>query len=267
MLSPWISLVPLLVFILAALAGMALRSRLREKHKTEETTNLLRATITMLVTFAALVLGLLINSAKHSFDDANEAVHQFASAIVELNGALGTAGKPADPIRQQLIAYTAAMIASTWTTETPPAGDYYPKQVDSNENGIIMESAQLGAILTSIHHAILGLPTATEAQLEVQQDSLRLMDNVWQRRWDLITVSDVSFSTPFLLMLTFWLAIVFLSLGLTTPFNALSALAIALSAIAIASALFVIVDLSALYDGLFTISSTPMRGVLTQMLR
>jgi hypothetical protein len=64
----------------------------------------------------------------------------------------------------------------------------------------------------------------------------------------------------------FWLFIVFLCLGLNTPVNAVSLITISLGAIALASALFVVVDLNGLYSGIFIISSEPMRGALAQML-
>jgi membrane-bound ClpP family serine protease len=64
----------------------------------------------------------------------------------------------------------------------------------------------------------------------------------------------------------FWLVVIFLCFGLSAPFNHLSFMVTALSALALASALFVIIDLYTPYTGIFTISSAPARQALAEIL-
>ena len=76
-----------------------------------------------------------------------------------------------------------------------------------------------------------------------------------------------SLSTPFFAVLVFWLIVIYLCFGLSAPFNHLSFIVTALSALALSSALFVIIDLYTPYSGLFTVSSVPPRAALGEMLR
>jgi hypothetical protein len=220
----------------------------------------------MLVTFAAIVLGLLITSSKTSFDTADNAMTTYASTLNNLNDVLREAGPAAAPIRQSLAQYTAAAIASTWVTQRPPPGNYYPRNVNDTDNGVTYESPQLGSQLRGIDTAISNLPAQNAMQAQAQKNCAAAMAEVVRQRWATIAASQVSLSTPFFVVLVFWLFIVFLCLGLSTPWNALSVITICLSAIALASALFVVADLNGLYSGVFVISSAPMRGVLSQIL-
>ena len=63
-----------LVFLLllaSTALGMFVKGRLSERHHNHETIELVGLAITMLVTFAALVMSLLIYSVKGAFDEAN----------------------------------------------------------------------------------------------------------------------------------------------------------------------------------------------------
>src|SRR3954463_7306440 len=58
----------LVVLLCSSAAGLFIRPLLSERHITREIFELIQLVTTMLVTFAALVLGLLTSSAKTSFD-------------------------------------------------------------------------------------------------------------------------------------------------------------------------------------------------------
>ena len=66
-------------------------------------------------------------------------------------------------------------------------------------------------------------------------------------------------------MLVFWLVILFL--GLSAPPDAMAVIVIALSAVSITRAVFVILDLDLPYGGLFGIPSASMRNALADMMR
>jgi hypothetical protein len=267
MSNAWLSTcIPLVSMLVAAVLGMRIRLSLREHHKNVETTDLLRVTVTMLVTFAAIVLGLLITSSKANFDTADDAMQTYAAVLSDLDDALQDAGPAAAPIRQQLAEYTAAAIASTWTTQPPPPGNYYPHNIANADDGMTYESKALGDRLREINSEISKLPDQTADQIQNRQACASAMAEVLQQRWTTIEASQVSLSTPIFIVLVFWLFIVFLCLGLNTPMNAVSAITLGLGAVALASALFVVVDLNGLYSGIFIISSEPMRGTLVQML-
>jgi hypothetical protein len=86
-----------------------------------------------------------------------------------------------------------------------------------------------------------------------------------QVRWRIVENSGSSISTPFFVVLMLWLAAVFAGFGLSAPRNRLSYIMITLGAPAIASAIYVIVDLDRPFDGIFSVSSQPLRDALTQL--
>ena len=90
-------------------------------------------------------------------------------------------------------------------------------------------------------------------------------ERLMQVRWRLVEDSGSSISTPFYVILMLWLAAVFASFGLNAPRNLLSYATVTLGALAIASAIYVIVDLDRPFDGIFSVSSQPLRDALTQL--
>ncbi|WP_428542433.1 hypothetical protein [Rhodopila sp.] len=264
--SPWTSLVALLLFLLASGFGAFVRPKLNERHRTRETIELLQVTVTMLVTFAAIVLGLLITSAKNSFDTVEADVRSYSVALMQLDQALVAAGPPGLPIRENLARYTAAAIASTWTGEAPPEGNYYPRSLAKSPTDLAEESSSLRAVLAMVQASIRDLADTTVAQRDIQAECQRQMDRVFKLRWALIEASQGSLSVPFFIVLVFWLSVIFLCFGLSCPVNPLSIVITSLSGVALTSALFVVIDLNTLFDnGFFTISSQSLRAALTEM--
>ena len=86
-------------------------------------------------------------------------------------------------------------------------------------------------------------------------------------RWTVIEGARGSISTPFYWVLVFWLVILFACLGLSAPPDAMAVIVIALSAVSITRAVFVILDLDLPYGGLFGIPSASMRNALADMMR
>src|ERR1700677_4012089 len=120
----------LLVFVLLLTGtgvGVLVRPLLPEEHKAHETVQLIQLVIGMLVTFAALVLGLMTASAKNNFDSVSNDFRTYASDLIRLDSSLLEYGADANKARVVLRAYTAAAIASTWPHEPAPAGNNYPR--------------------------------------------------------------------------------------------------------------------------------------------
>ena len=76
-----------------------------------------------------------------------------------------------------------------------------------------------------------------------------------------------SFTPPFYWVLVIWLSILFGSFGVTARPNAMVGTITVLSALSIAIAVFVILDMDEPYGGLFGVPSTAMRNALTDMMR
>ena len=144
------AMVLLLILLCGSALGVFVRPLLSERHRSQETTDLIRLVVTMLVTFAALVLGLLTSSGKASFDTVDNDLRGFAIQLIQLDRSLRQFGSETDAARTLLRSYTAAAIASTWTQEPKPAGDYYPRQVSPPPSENSIESTSLGDMLARL---------------------------------------------------------------------------------------------------------------------
>jgi hypothetical protein len=255
----------LALLVVATLAGMLVRPLLPEEHKAHETVQLIQLVIGMLVTFAALVLGLMTASAKATFDGVGDGVRTYAADLIQLDVMLREYGLDADPIRRDLRTYMAAAIATTWPQEPEPPGGYDHRYASTGNHAEHLEDHGLGNLLTQTEQALRRLHPADAFHEKLQGDSLMRFDRVIQARWTLIEDAHNSISQPFLKTLTFWLIVIFLSFGLIAPRNALALVVMTLGALSIASAIYVIVDLDTPFTGPIVISSQPLRDALVDL--
>ena len=103
-----------LALLVAAAIGFATQRRLRPHHISHETFDSVRLLMSMLLTFTALVLGLLTSSAKERHDSYDRLLSDYSADLIELDHRLRVYGSDAEEIRMSLRAYTAAAIADTW---------------------------------------------------------------------------------------------------------------------------------------------------------
>ncbi|MFC0398224.1 hypothetical protein [Paraburkholderia rhizosphaerae] len=261
------ALVVFVVLLVGTAIGWFVKPLLPEEHKAHETVQLIQLVMGMLVTFAALVLGLLTASAKSGFDTVGSDFRVYASDLIQLDQTLREFGKEADPVRALLRVYTAEAIASTWPGEPAPKGDYYPKRAFPSTGFNQLESLELGDMLNAATTEARNLRVQNPAQQRALVQIMNQFDLLTAARWKLLEEAHSSISRPFLAMLAFWLFVIFLSFGLIAPRNALALVMMMLGAISIASAMYVIVDLDTPLTGPLIVSSQPMRDALSHLNR
>ena len=92
------------------LLGLLLRNLLPEHHLSDESLGVVKLGVGSIATLSALVLGLLIASAKGSYDRVNDEVNQTAVDVITLDRALANYGPETKDVRLQLRqAYASAM--------------------------------------------------------------------------------------------------------------------------------------------------------------
>jgi hypothetical protein len=264
MQNPINSVFLFLVLCASAALGFHVHKRLPETHRTPESVSLMQLVVMLLVNFTAIVLGLLTTSVKGGFDAAYAARSDDAAQIVQLDRCLRDYGPETAAIRARLRGYVGAVIASTWPNEPRPAGVDYPDMTKVPRFG---EAPSLSDVLGDIGIDIRSLAPATLLQQNVERDCDARYRDVLNARWKAIESERASISIPFYWVLVFWLAILFGSFGLTTRPNATIMALIALCALSITVAVFVILDLDEPYGGLFGIPSTTMRLALADLMR
>src|SRR5262244_966424 len=85
-----------------SLLGMGLQRLLPGHHLSKETQDVVKLSAGTIATLTALVLGLLVSSAKSSFDTMNTGVVQSSARIILLDRALARYGSETKAAREQL---------------------------------------------------------------------------------------------------------------------------------------------------------------------
>jgi hypothetical protein len=255
-----VSVLSLLLMVVSFWVGLTVQRFLREVHRSRESVESIRVVITLLVTFAALVLGLLISSSQARFSAREASLRGLSINITELDQRLRDYGSIVDPLRAELILYTKAAIADTWPDEPPPPGNYphHPTQTGSNS----LESTELGDVLNRIDLAIRHLTPDDAFHSSIAAGLRTRMAALLDQRWDLIVNAEPSLSWPFVAILLFWLGVIFVIAGLSSPRNLVVFTVISLAALSLASSIFLALELDTPVTGVVALSSTPLRNAL-----
>ena len=263
MTEPFEAGIVLLVLVASSALGLIVQPYLSEHHRSRETMELVRLVVAMLVTFTALVLGMLTTSVKSSFDKADSGMKGFAAELIQLDESLRQYGGEAASAREQLRNYTAAVSASIWFEEVTPPSNYYPKGLPHG----MSESLALGDKLNQVGLMIRQLEPQDAMHRQLVADCIQRFNRVTERRWQLIEDAGGVISVPFASVVILWLAIVFASFGLNAPRNALVCVTISIAAVSIASVIYLILDLDSPFTGVIAVSSHAMRGALAHLSR
>ena len=112
---------------------------------------------------------------------------------------------------------------------------------------------------------VQALVPKTDAQRSIQSQVESIMINIGQTRWLLFEQSGSSISMPFLVVVAFWLSVLFVSFGLFAPRNGTVVVTLLISALSVAGALFLILELDRPFSGMIQISSAPMHTALAAL--
>lgn len=252
-----------IVLLLASFAGWQVQRALPDRHRSRDTVEAIRLVLGMLVTFAALVLGLLTSSAKSHFDAHAGNLQAYGIDLITMDQRLRQYGEAADPIRAVLRAYTAAAIADTWPDEPEPAGTYphHPARFRPGSE----ESVALGAMLLQVDRMVAQLDPATPLQRALAPILVARMQQLLQDRWALVGSARPTLSWWFLLVMAGWLVLVFAAFGLSAPGNGVIYGVIGMVALSLSVALWLIVELDAPVSGIIHVPGDALREALLHM--
>ena len=260
------ALVVLAILLCSAAAGIFAQRFLSDAHRTRDTKDLSQTVTGMLVTLAAIMLGLLTNSVKDSFNLADRNLRSYSVELIALGNTLRDFGPESAPALDLLRTYVASAIASTWPTEpTPPGAEII---TDLDPEGVphpSLESRKLGAILDRAAARIRRLPAGDSVHGTLATTAASQVEQLLNDRWTMIENAHTSIPVAFYRVMMFWLMIVFASLGLVTPRNLLALTMIAMGAVAIATAVFAIMEMDTPFSGLITVSSDSLRDALAHL--
>jgi hypothetical protein len=233
---------------------MILRALLPDKHLSAESKDLVRLGMGLVGTMTALVLGLLVASAKSSFDTQRNGVAQLSANVIMLDRLLAHYGTEAKDAREMLRASLADLLENTWPEE-------------SSEPGTTRTASRTEGKYEGLFEKIQELAPKNEAQRLYQAQAMKLATDMAQARWMLFAQKNSSIPTAFLVVLFCWVTLLMASFSLFAPPNTVVVLTLLVCAVAVSSAVFLFMALDQPYGGIIQISSAPVRDALAQLGR
>ena len=235
----------------SALLGLLLRTSLPKHHLSEDSTAVVKLGIGLIATLAALVLGILVGSAKTSFEKTKDEVTQAAVKIVQLDRALAQYGPETKDARDLFRAVVASATELIFSGEGAGRA-----KLDAPERLARVEQFQA---------KLRELTPRNDAQHTLQSRALDLGNELGQMRWLLIVEGEGAIPTPFLVVLVLWLSVIFAGFGLLSAKNATVVAILFLCALSVSGAIFLIEEMDRPLEGLMKVSSAPMRNALAHL--
>ena len=113
-----VSLIAFVCVFGGSLLGLALRAVLPEHHLSADTKDAVKVGMSLVATMAALVLGLLVASAKTSYDQQRNEMTDLSSKIVLLDRALAHYGPETKEVRDLLRNAAIRILDQTWSKDS-----------------------------------------------------------------------------------------------------------------------------------------------------
>jgi type II secretory pathway pseudopilin PulG len=231
-----------------ALLGLLLHATLPEHHLSKETQDIVKLGMGLVGTMAALVLGLLVASAKGSYDAQSAEVTQLSANIALLDRALALYGLETKEIRTILRGAVSRALDQMWSKDASAS-----------------RSAPLSAGGEILYEKIHALSPQNDAQRSLKSQASSIAVDVAKTRWLMYEQAMTSVSTPLLIVLVLWLSAIFVSFRLFAPFNATVVSSLFVAALSVSCAIFLILEMYTPYTGVVQISSEPLRAALAQL--
>ena len=227
-----------------ALLGIFLRAALPEHHASTDTEDVVKLSIALVATMSALLLSLLVATAKSAYDTRSNELTQMSADIVILDRLLVHYGPETKDARSLLRGAVAAGL------------DRFRPADQGGTATVCFET---------IYDKIEELLPQSEAQRSLQGQALNMAINLGRTRLLLFENAGNSIPFPFLLVLVFWFTIIFASFGLFAPRNTTAIAALLVSALSVSGAIFLILELDRSFEGILQVSSAPLRAALTRL--
>jgi hypothetical protein len=244
-----ISLIAFALVFGGALLGMYIRNALSEDHLRDDVKDVIRLSTGLIGTIAALVLGLLIASAKTSYDARDTQIKQITANIILLDSLLGQYGPDAHNLRVILRGAVGPMVDRIWNER------------DNGKLTPFVATAEAQAFVNKVQE----LEPNNDSKRALQARVLSAAADLAQARLSLFAQAHDSIPVPFLAILIFWLAIIFASFGLFVRANPIVIITFFVGTLSVAGAIFLILEMDQPFAGLLQISSQPLRNALAPL--
>ena len=245
--SVHVTLATLAVVCAGAGLGFAVQRFLREQHMSPATQDVAKLATGVVATLAALVLGLLVASAKQYFDNNVAQARTFVINLTLLDRSMRLYDPPLAAERKDLQAFAKTMRQRIW--EDNPALD---------RTNVLLQ-------LDHLRNKLRQLKPGNEQDTSLKDRHLSLSDSLILAANELLEQDQTTIPMALVVIVDGWLAVIFLGFGLFAPFNWVSLASILIGAISVALSLFMIVEMNSPFQGFITVSPNLMDRAIVQI--
>jgi hypothetical protein len=237
-----------------ALAGVWGRRIVPDTHLDADSKDIVKLSIGLIATMTALILGLVVASAKSSFDASDAAVKNGAAATLALDRLLDRYGPETKEIRELLKRGVARRLDSIW-----------PQESKTNDQPVRLDDPKMLRALEDLEDRIARLKPRDDAQRALQSRALASTGEMLKARWLVIAGAGPAVPMQFLVALIFWVTLIFGAFGLMSPRNATVIAVLFMSALSVALSIFMVLEMEHPFDGYIKVSSAPLRYLLLHL--
>ena len=238
-------LVTLGLLLVAIFAGI----RYSEDLLSASTKDTIKLATNLVATMSALVLGLMVNSAKDSYDAVRSEVIEMSAKIVFLDRVLVGYGPESSDARARLRDSIEQMLDRMWPQHATRTVDLTP-------------ATQFG---NAVYIAIQNLAPKDDLQRNLKTEATALAIDLGKTRTMLLVRSIPTISKLVMVILISWLVIIFFSFSMLAPTNKPAILALTISALSVCGAIFLILELDRPFGGLVGVPRVPIVQALSQL--
>ena len=230
------------------MVGLYLQRMLPEQHSVEKSRDMIGSVMGLVTLLLALVLGTIVGSAYFFSSTQQSELQTLSARFLLLDKALWQYGPETKPARDGMKALLTQTYELFWKS-----GDSDPAALSV---GAVMAKLQpLGDYIAS-------LDPKTPAQKEAAAAAASNFAVIEQTRLLMSLQLAVPFSRHLLIVVVAWATFLFCCFGLLSRLTATTLVAMALGGFAVASAVFLILELSNPYTGIFRISPAALEQTI-----
>jgi hypothetical protein len=234
----------------SALLSLYLRT-VPKCHLGKDSAEVVTLGTSVIAVLAAVVLGLLIDSAAASYDGIKKEATQTALKFVQLDRALAHYGPETTDTRVLVRDVLASLIEVIFH--------------DGGSGLTKLDVPERRAKIEETRHELRNLAPHNDVQRSYQSHALELINAIAEIRWVVIVEGEGTIPRPLLVVLVLWLAVIFLGFGLLTPTNGTAVAIFFAWALSFSSAILLIEEMNRPLEGLMQISSTLLRNALAHL--
>ena len=236
-----------------ALLGVFIRKLLPGNFLDSDSRDVVKLGAGLIATLAAPVLGLMVNSAKGTFDSISTGLTQITANFSNLDRIMDQYGPEADVARDQLNQSIASTLQAIWPKTKAKTGG--------------IRAVELSTKIETVGDTLRQLTPKDESQQILKAEALRIYSDGMKLRWTLIQQAQASIPTVFLVVLIFWFTVLFAVFTVLSPGNMTVNVVMFFCSLSVAGGILLILDMNRPFEGFVKVSSATLENALKNLGR